>query len=258
MKIRMLNLEYPDNPQLSLATEEAIFINVIKGKSPDTFRFYRHRNAIILGCFQLADEEIDADFASSNNINIVKRVTGGGAVYHDMGNLNFSLITADKFGIGNDIPKLYSTMMQGALQAFRNIGINPQPGKLNDVSVANKKILGAAATIRSNSILFHACVLVDVNLVTLASSLKVSGIKLKDKGVATVLEHVTNIKSISGKDVDSVKEALLNGYSETLGLEFEMGELTRDESELAKRLYENKYSKSQWNMGREIIDIHYE
>ncbi len=258
MKIRMLNLEYPDNPQLSMATEEAIFINVINGKSPNTFRFYRHRNAVILGCFQLASQEVDEDFSNSKNISIVKRVTGGGAVYHDMGNLNFSIIANDKFGIGNDVPKLYSTMMQGALQAFKNIGINSQPGKLNDVSVANKKILGAAATIRSGSLLFHACVLVDVNLTTLASSLKVPGIKLKDKGVATVLERVTNVKAISGKDINEVKEALLNGYSQTLNLEFEIGDLTKEESELAKRLYESKYNKNEWNMGREIIDIHYE
>ncbi len=257
MKMRLLDLEYPENPYLSLATEEAIFINVIKGSAPNTFRFYRHRNAIILGCFQLAEQEVDMDFAKSKNISIVKRPTGGGAVYHDMGNLNFSLITKDEFKIGNDVPKLYSTMMQGALQAFRNLGITPQPGKLNDVSTNNKKILGAAATIRSNSLLFHACVLVDVDLPTLAGSLKVPGIKLKDKGVATVLERVTNVKALTGKDIDSTKEALLNGYSETLGIEFEKGDLSQEEKDTAQHLYENKYKKDDWNLGREIIDIKY-
>ncbi len=257
MKMRLLNLEYPEDPHLSLATEEAIFINVIKGKSPNTFRFYRHKNAVILGCFQLAEQEIDTEYTKSNNIHIVKRPTGGGAVYHDLGNLNFSLITKDEFRVGRDVPKLYSTMMSGAIRGFTSLGLKPEPGKLNDVSVANKKILGAAATIRSNTLLFHACVLVSVDLHKLAASLKVPGIKLKDKGIATVLERVSNIRDICGKDVNEVKEALLNGYSETLGMEFEEGKLTEDEKSLARSLYQNKYSKDEWNLGREIIDIHY-
>ncbi len=227
----------------------------MRGNSPPTFRFYRHTNAVILGCFQIAEQEVDMDYVKANNIKIVKRATGGGAVYHDLGNLNYSFMTKDVYDIGLNVKKLYSTMIEGAINAFKGLGLDAESGKLNDVTVGNKKILGAAATIRSNTLLFHAAVLVDTNLNTLASVLKVPGEKLKDKGVKTILERVTNINAITGSNVDDVKEALRNSYAASLDLEFEEGELTKAEEELAQHLLKNKYTKQEWLLGREMIDL---
>jgi lipoate-protein ligase A len=255
MQIRLLDVEYPEDPHLSLATEEAVFAEVMRGNSPPTFRFYRHANAVILGCFQIAEQEVDMDVIKAKNIKIVKRPTGGGAVYHDMGNLNYSIITKDEFDINMNVIKLYSTMITGALSAFKRLGINAESGKLNDVVVGNRKILGAAASIRSNTLLFHAAVLVDTNLNTMASVLKVPGEKLKDKGIKTILERVTNIKEISGKNVEDVKKALLDGYAETLGLQYNEGRLTKAEAELAQHLLKNKYTKKEWLLGRDMIDL---
>ncbi len=255
MQVRLLNLEYPEDPCMSLAAEEAIFSEVIKGNSQPTFRFYRHANAIILGCFQLAEQEVHMDVVKENDIKIVKRFTGGGAVYHDMGNLNYSLIMRDSFGIGLNVTKLYSTMITGALGAFKDLGIDAQSGKLNDVTIGTKKILGAAASIKENAFVFHAAVLVNVNLKTLAAVLKVPGEKLRDKGISTILERVTNIQQISGSTVDDVRSALIDSYSRELGLEPKEGVLTERESELAVELYEKKYSKGEWIYGREIINI---
>ncbi|MCL5430312.1 MAG: lipoate--protein ligase family protein [Candidatus Marsarchaeota archaeon] len=255
MEFRFLDVEYPENPYLSLATEEAIFHEVMRGRSPPTFRFYRHSNAVILGCFQLAEQEIDSEFAAKNQIHVVKRFTGGGAVYHDLGNLNFSVITRDTFGIGLNVKKLYSTMIEGAVDAFKGLGIPAESGKLNDVTVNGKKILGAAATIREKTLLFHAAVLVDTNLTTLATVLKVPGEKLKDKGVKTILERVTNIKAISGHGIPEVRRALIDGYSKALGIDLREGGLTNEEKELAKELHGKKYTKREWNREREVINL---
>lgn len=255
MKVRLLNLEYPEEPHLSLATEEAIFLEVMRGNSPPTFRFYRHKNAVILGCFQHADEELDHEVVNLNKIHIVKRFTGGGAVYHDLGNLNYSLITKDVFDIKLNVTKLYSTMITGALSGFKTLGLNAESGKLNDVTVNGKKILGAAATIRDNTLLFHAAILVDTDLKMLASVLKVPGEKLKDKGVKTILERVTNIRAITGHNVEDVKVAIMEGYAQTLGLEYAVGELTKREKDLAKELYLNKHTKKEWTHGRHFIEI---
>lgn len=256
MQVRLLEIEYPDDPNMSLATEEAIFHEVIGGNSPPTFRFYRHRNAVIIGCFQLAEQELDMDVIRDRKIEIVKRFTGGGAVYHDMGNLNFSLITKDVFGIKTDVTKLYSTMITGAVNAFRSMGIPAESGKLNDVTAGSKKILGAAASIRDNAFVFHAAVLVNVDLKTLASALKVPGEKLKDKGVKTIMDRVTNIQEISGKNTDDVKRALLDSYGKELNLEFVNGTLTDAEKRLAKELHEKKYKNKGWVLGREIINLY--
>ena len=255
MKVRLINLDYPDDPHMNLAVDEAIFVEVMKGNSSPTFRFYRNNNAVILGCFQLADEEVDMDYARGKNIKIAKRFTGGGAVYHDMGDLNYSVITKDNYDIGMNVEKLFSTMIKGALTSFKDFLPNAASGGLNDISVNGKKIYGAAASIRSNTLLFHAAILVNTDLNTLASVLKVPGVKLKDKGVKTILERVANVSDLSGKNIEDVRQAILDGYAKEFKFEYEEGKLTAREEQLAKELHLKKYLKPEWNLGREIIHI---
>ena len=257
MRFRLLDVDYPDDPHKNLAMDEAIFLEVMNGHSPPTFRFYRNSNAVILGCFQLADEEIDINYAVHNDIKIAKRFTGGGAVYHDMGDLNYSIISKDSFDIGMNVEKLFSTMIRGAVTSFRGLGIDAVSGGLNDVSVNSKKILGSAATIRSDTILFHAAILVNADLNRMASVLKVPSAKLKDKGVTSVLDRVANIYDISGKDIKNVRDAILEGYTKELGFEYDVDELTEREERLIKRLHKEKYLNPDWNLGREFISIGY-
>jgi lipoate---protein ligase len=257
MKLRLIGLDYPDDPHMNLAMDEAIFLEVMKGNSPPTFRFYRNSNAVILGCFQLAEEEVDIKYAIRNDIKIAKRFTGGGAVYHDMGNLNYSIISKDFNDIGMNVERLFSTMMKGAVRAFNDMGLGGVSGGLNDVTVKSKKVLGSAATIRSGTVLFHAAILVNTNLDTLASVLKVPKIKLSDKGAQSILDRVTNIRDISGKDIVGVRNAILEGYSKELGFEYEEGNLTDREEALLKRLYKEKYQRSDWNLGREYITVNH-
>ena len=118
MEVRVIDEDYPDDPYRNLAMDEAIFREVESGRSPTTLRFYRNRNAVILGCFQLAEEELDLDYAERKGIKIAKRFTGGGAVYHDMGDLNFSVISRDHYGIGLNVEKLFKIMMAGAVSSL--------------------------------------------------------------------------------------------------------------------------------------------
>lgn len=257
MRLRLIELDYPDDPYLNLAMDEAIFLEVMKGNSPPTFRFYRNGSAVILGCFQLADEEVDIHYAVRNDIKIAKRFTGGGAVYHDMGNLNYSIIAKDFLDIGMNVGRLFSTMMRGAVRSFKDMGLGAVAGGLNDISINNKKVLGSAATIRSGAVLFHAAILVNTNLDTLASVLKVPKIKLSDKNVQAILDRVSNIHDISGKDINDVRNAILEGYSKELGFEYEDGQLTEKEEALLKKLHKEKYQRSEWNLGREYITVSY-
>lgn len=257
MKLRLIDIDYQEDPFLNLALDEAIFLEVVKGNSPPTFRFYRNSNAVIIGCFQLAEQEIDINYAIKKDIKIAKRFTGGGAVYHDLGGLNYSIISKDHFDIGMNVSRLFSTMIGGALASFKGMGLEAASGGLNDVSINGKKVLGAAATIKSDAILFHAAVLVNTNLETLVSVLKVPGVKLKDKNISTILERVANIQNISGKNIDDVRDAILKGYTEELDFEYEKGTLTQNEEKLLRRLYKEKYQRSEWNLGREFINLNY-
>ena len=92
----------------------------------------------------------------------------------------------------------------------------------------------------------------DVNLHTLASTLKVPGVKLKDKGIQTILERVTNIKEITGHGIPEVRKALMESYSGTLGISLKEGGITEREKALAKELLEKKYGKKEWTHGRQL------
>jgi lipoate-protein ligase A len=161
----------------------------------------------------------------------------------------------DTINIGFNVEKLFATFMGAAKVSLEANGVPDIIASMNDITSRGKKIMGAAATIKKKALLFHAARLVDTNLNTLSSVLKVPGIKLKDKGVSTILGRVANIKELSGLGIEQVKFAMLSGHSLSMGFEFERGEITSSERSILKRLYEEKYSKDIWNMGRELIEI---
>lgn len=255
VKIRLIELDYPGNPHLNMATDEAIFQEVAKGNSPPTLRFYRNEKAVILGCFQLAEEEIDIRYAIQNGIEIAKRFTGGGAIYQDMGGLNYSIITKDLFDIGMSMQKLFAAMMRGALRSIKKLGLDAISDGLNGVIINDKKVLESAASIRSSALLFHATVLVDTDMKTFASVLKFPGVKSKDKSTNAIQERIANVYDLSRKGIDDVRRHILDSYAEELGFEYEKGKLTEKETALANRLYKDKYRISEWNLGRSFISI---
>ena len=255
MEVRLIQQDYPDDPYRNLAMDEAIFREVEAERSPTTLRFYRNRNAVILGCFQLAEEEVDLGYAERKGIKVAKRFTGGGAVYHDMGDLNFSVISRDHYGIGFNVEKLFEVMMAGAVSSLQLAGVPELAWGMNDVTSRKKKIMGAAATMKKGVLLFHAALLVDTNLNEIASVLQVPGIKLKDKGVATILERVSNIKELCGKDVEQIRKAVMEGYAKELAFTYKDGRLTDREEMLVERLHREKYTKQDWNLGRKFIHL---
>lgn len=255
IKVRLIDEDFPDNPYMNLALDEAIMREVEASRSPPTMRFYRNKNAVILGCFQYAQEEVDMEYVHKNGIVIAKRFTGGGAVYHDMGDINYSVIMQDTMNLGFNVEKLFTTFMSAAKISLEAKGVPDIVASMNDITSRGKKIMGAAATMKKKALLFHAALLVDTNLNTLASVLKVPGIKLKDKGVSTILERVANIKELSGLGIEEVKSAIMSGHQLSMGFEFERGDITLAERAILKRLYEEKYSKDIWNMGRELIEV---
>jgi lipoate-protein ligase A len=165
------------------------------------------------------------------------------------------VISRDSYEIGFNVEKLFKTMMAGAIASLRIAGVPELAWSMNDVTSGNKKIMGAAATMKKGVILFHAALLVDTDLNELASVLKVPGIKLKDKGVATILERVSNIKALCGKGVDEIRDAVMEGYAKELSFTYREGRLSEQEERLVDRLHSEKYTKEGWNMGREFIHL---
>ncbi|MCY0860574.1 MAG: biotin/lipoate A/B protein ligase family protein [Sulfolobaceae archaeon] len=247
--MRVLFYEIDNNPYYSLAFEESMWRNLTEGKVDNTLRIWRHKSVVILGYFQVAEEEVNFDVARDYKVDIVRRFTGGGAVYQDLGCLVWSIAVKGKKDGG--VEYLYDFLLKGfvnALKRFADVKVE----NINDVVVNNRKVSGTSATFKGEYYLLHGTLLLDTDLELMSRVLKVSSVKLKDKGVSEVKYRVTNLYEALGRKVSTseIIDAIIQEYSKLLGERAYYDVPTKEEIELAERLYEKKYSKPEWNLLR--------
>ncbi len=249
---RLLDVEYPDDPFLNLAIEEAIPRAVGENNAPNTVRFWHNSNTIVLGCFQSAELEVDFDACKQTGTQIVRRFTGGGAVYHDSGNLNYaiSLKKGHPLVPSSDLQTVFRKLSGGAVEGLRNLGVNAEFQPINDIQVDGKKISGAAGSIRWGTIFHHGCILVSSDLAILGKVLRVPDAKLRDRHVPSVQKRVTTIRDEVGKNVTTkqVRDSIVKGIEDSYNVKLVEGSLSVDELAIANDLYEKKYSRTQWNL----------
>lgn len=252
--LRVLLFETPDNPKFSLAFEEALWRSISRGSAPPTLRFWRHRNAVIVGYFQRAEEEVNMEVAREVGAEVVRRFTGGGAVYHDLGDLLWTVATRGPPSGGPSY--LYGFLLEGFVRALKKLGFDASLDNVNDVVVEHLgrryKVSGTAGTFAGEAYLLHGTLLIDTDLELLSKILKVPRAKLADKGVSDVKFRVRNLREIAGRNVEyhEVISAVVAEYAKLLGLEPYFDVPSRAELEMAKELYERKYSKPEWNLMR--------
>ncbi|MGC9071228.1 MAG: lipoate--protein ligase family protein [Acidilobus sp.] len=250
MRLRLVTFEEPEDPYFNLAFEEAVPRARGCGLVPDTLRVWRNANAVIIGYFQRAEEEVNLDVAGTIGASVVRRFTGGGAVYHDLGNLNYALSTSTD-GEKGTLDFIFSQLIRGPIAALRALGLQAEVQNVNDVIVAGRKVSGTAATISWGSTFFHGAMLVSTDLSRLASVLKVSRKKLIDKGVSNVKYRVTNLSEIKPVGIDEIIHALASSFSTVLGHGgYYISLPTNEELEIANVLYNEKYVKREWNFSR--------
>jgi len=249
--LRVLLFETPHDPYFNLALEEALFY--IKSKRRDAnpvLRIWRNYSAVIIGYFQKAEEEVKLDLAENLGIAVVRRFTGGGAVYHDLGNINYAIVIDQR---SNDpLNELYGFLIDGILNALRKFGVEPRVENINDIAIGFGKVSGVAASFREGTLFLHGSLLVSTNLDVLTRVLKISEKKLADKKVNSVKYRVRLLEDILGRKItfSEIVEKIIRGYCDLLNLKpyYDMPE--KLEIEAAKILYEEKYKKEKWNLGR--------
>lgn len=237
---------------MNLAVEEAIPRSVGEGKSPNTVRFWHNSNTIVIGCFQSAKLEVNMESCKETGTQIVRRFTGGGAVYHDGGNLNYaiSLRKGSKIVPDENLQSVFQRLSEGAVWGLQNIGVKAEFQPINDIQVEGKKISGAAGSIKWNTIFHHGCILVNSDLAILGRVLNVPRAKLEDKHVASVQKRVTTVRDELGREVSTadVRDAIVQGIEKCYRVRVEAGDLTAEEVRLAEELYQTKYSRLEWNL----------
>lgn len=231
------------DPYYNLAFEEYI----LKNYSEDSyFLLWQNANTIVIGLHQNTIEEINREFVDKNKINVIRRTTGGGAVYHDLGNLNYSFITDynEKKHISMNF------FINPIIESLNNMGIKAISSERNDILIDNKKISGSAQRLYKNRILHHGCILFNSDLSVLSQSLKVKPEKFQSKSVKSVRNRVANISDFLNmpKNIYDFKKCILDSISKNN--EIENFNLTKKDIENINELKENKYKTWEWNYGR--------
>lgn len=250
MKFRIISDTFRE-PAMNMALDEAVLF--LRNKSDySTIRFYGwDPSAVSIGYFQNLDYEVNIDYAQSHNISLIRRITGGGAVYHwKDGEITYSIVVGKDFNMKVNVKDSYGILFSGIIDGLREIGVDARWTGINDISVGGRKISGNAQTRKYGGVLQHGTILLDVNPYEMFSVLKVSDEKIKDKMIKNIYERVTSLKNL-GIDMkrEDIVKAFIDGYKRSFGGEFFFSTFTDEEMELAKKIY-RKYSSMEWTRNR--------
>ncbi len=231
------------DPRYNLAFEEYVLTHRLEG---DYLLLWQNDNTIVIGQNQNTEAEINRAFVEEHGINVVRRTTGGGAVYHDLGNLNYSFIS-DSEGIDHAALERFTRPIVRTLQS---LGINAEASGRNDILAEGRKVSGTAQRKYKNRILHHGTLLFDSNPGMVAGALQVDPEKLKAKGTQSVRSRIGNIRDFLKEDMDL--PAFWTYLKQQLAGSGILVESTLTPEELAEvdALKRSKYDTWEWNFGR--------
>jgi len=244
------------NAFMNMAIDEAILTARISNKAPNTLRLYRWQpSAVSIGKNQNPQNELYVDNCRKMGIDIVRRISGGGTVFHSAEDeVTYSVITQTA-NIGKDIPATYQRIYEAITDALRLLGI---PADYNtgdqkncpNLTVNGKKISGSAQAHKSGIVLQHGTLLLNVDLERMFTLLRVPWAKTCMQVVNVAKNKITSVKAELGHAVspETASNALIAGFKNAFGIQFATGELTPFELELAEKLCREKYATDNWNL----------
>lgn len=208
------------------------------------FFLWQNRPSVIMGANQEVHTEVNLDYLKENNISLVRRVTGGGAVYHDFGNLNYTIV-----GRSDDLERDYPEYTRYMLQALQKLGVQATMSGRNDILVEGRKVSGFAKRVCKNRLMIHGTLMFDVNLEQLTQALCPPESKLQSKGIASVRSRVANLCEYLPEITDislfkqHLENILSNNYAD------QEWTLSPKDIQNIEQLAHDKFEKWEWIYG---------
>ena len=241
--LTIINLTTTD-PAFNLAAEQYVFENLPKDRN--YFMLWQNDNAVIIGKYQNTLAEINQPYVEAHKIKVVRRLSGGGAVFHDLGNLNYTYIT--------DAGELETLNMrvfcEPIVKALSEFGVTAEINGRNDMTIHGKKFSGNAQYIRHGRVMHHGTLLYNSDLSAVSKALQVDPEKIRAKGMESVRSRVTNIRRYLKEDVPlfAFREMLLAFIRR--GTESEEYAFSEKDLREIERIKQERYDTWEWNYGK--------
>ena len=246
---RLLEFSYSSVFQ-NLALEQTLARACISPVFVPVVRLWRNPQAVVVGRFQDVDAEVDLEACRRNSIDIARRFTGGGAVFHDLGNLNLTIVI--RRPSSTTLSRIHEGNSSVILDMLTRLGVKGVFAPPNSIHVNGRKISGAAAALGRDFILWHASILVSTDTVMLRQVLAPSQQIMKTSAIRSKRHPVTTLtEELSGPvDMKHVQRTLLLSCQSVLNAKFERSDLLDEEKQNSRLLYDKKYSSQDWNLHR--------
>jgi len=247
---------------MNMAIDEAIFNARIRNIVPNTLRLYRWQpSAVSVGRFQDAEKEVHLDNCRKLGVDVVRRITGGGTVYHDAENeITYSVAVSKKDLQSEDILDVYAKIYSGLREALRIVGIkadfNQGTAKTcPNLTVNGRKISGSAQSHKKGIVLQHGTLLLNIDFAEMFSLLRVPQTNTCYEAAKLAKNKLTSTTSELGEcpSIERISDALARGFQNAFHTALERSELSQYESDLADRLCREKYSINDWNFNGRVI-----
>jgi lipoate-protein ligase A len=230
------------DPYFNLASEEVL----LKAREEEMFLLYRNRPSVVVGKHQNTLAEINLPFVMKHGILVARRISGGGTVFHDLGNLNYAFITTGKEGDLVD----YRRYTLPLIEAMKRVGLDVKLGERHELLLGGKKISGTASHVYKNRVLHHGTLLFASEMEKLTSALRTKPEHFEDRAVKSVRSEVTNIADhlADRMDIGDFQKMIYRHILDTIDGAVSYHYSQKDLSEI-NRLKHSKFSSWEWNFG---------
>lgn len=232
------------DPYFNLALEEYVFEKM--DKHEQYFMLWQNDNTIVIGKHQNTAEEVNQAFVDAHGIRVARRLSGGGAVYHDKGNLNFTFIVDQ-----DQAPDFnFKVFVVPVINALAKIGVKAEFTGRNDLTINGMKFSGNSQYAKKGRLLHHGCIMLDSNLTNVADALTVKKAKYESRGIKSVHSRVTCINANAPQPIymNKFKELLKDAAFQSN--EIKAYELTEEDMAAITKLRDEKYVTWDWNYGK--------